>query len=289
VNNSEKSKVEPKKSIEYYPDKYVKLGFKIWKIMISDIIKSRGLIWRLFLRDFNSRYKQTFLGITWAVIIPLASVGVFLVLNRSKIINVESINVPYAVYAIFGVTIWGIFASGLTHASNSLIQSGSIIVKINFPKITLVVASFGLAIVEFIIRFIILLVAVSLFQTKIHWQVIFLPIVMLPLILLVLGIGFILALASGVLRDIPNIVTLAVTFFVFLCPVFYPLPDQGFISRISQYNPLYHFIEALRELVFNGQIMNIHGFLWAALFSVVVFLIGWKVFFIAEKRIAERI
>lgn len=273
----------------YFPDKQIKMGLSIWKEMFQQLVRSRELIWRLFLRDFNARYKQTILGLLWVLIMPLAAVGVFVLLNKSKVINVGTIDVPYPVFAFFGISIWGIFASGLSAASNSMVQAGSMVVKINFPKVSLVIASIGQAIVEFLVRLGLLTVVFIIFKTVPHWQAIFLPLVILPILLLTLGLGFVLSLASGVLRDVPNVVVLATTFLMFVCPVFYPVPASGLFAELSYWNPLAHLINASRDIVFKGYISNPGEFLLSATFATLIFFIGWKVFYIAETKIAERV
>ncbi|MDI6733703.1 MAG: ABC transporter permease, partial [Planctomycetota bacterium] len=265
----------------YIPDRHLKMGLGIWKEMFDELIRSRELIWRLFLRDFNARYKQTILGVLWVLILPLVAVAVFVCLNKGGILNIGMIDVPYPVFALFGITIWTIFASGLSATSNSLVQAGSMIVKINFPRVSLVIAATGQVIVEFLVRLGLLVVVFIIFKTVPHWQTIFLPLVILPLVLLTIGLGFVLSLASGVMRDIPNVVVLATSFLMFICPVFYPVPKGGIFADLSQWNPLAHLMNASRDIVFKGYLSNPEGFIWSTILAVLVFLVGWKVFYIA--------
>lgn len=273
----------------YTPNKYLKMGLGIWKEMFQELISSHELIWRLFLRDFNARYKQAILGVLWVLILPLVAVGIFVCLSKGGILNIGTIDVPYPVFALFGITIWTIFASGLSATSNSLVQAGSMIVKINFPRVSLVISSMGQVIVEFLVRIGLLILVFIIFKTVPYWETIFFPLVLLPILLLTLGLGFILSLASGVLRDIPNIVVLATSFLMFVCPVFYPIPKEGFFANLSQWNPLAHLINASRDIVFKGYISNPGGFIWSTILAILVFLIGWRIFHIAQPKIAESI
>ncbi len=278
-----------KKIKVYVPDKHLKIGLGIWKDMFQEIIASRELTWRLFLRDFSARYKQTVLGVLWVLILPLVAVAVFVCLNKGGILNIGTLDVPYPVFALFGITIWSIFAAGLSATSNCLIQAGSMIVKINFPKVSLLIAALGQVIVEFLVRLGLLVLVFIIFKTVPHWQAIFLPLVLLPLLLITLGLGFVLSLASGVMRDIPNAVVLATSLLMFICPVFYPIPKSGLFADLSQWNPLSHLMNASRDIVFKGYISNPEEFLWSTILAILVFLAGWKVFHIAQPKIAERI
>ena len=188
-------------SIVYEPDKFVKAGFfVIWKEMFVNVCQSRELVWRLFLRDFSARYRQSLLGILWAIINPLITVGIFVFLNRSGILNIGETPVPYPVFAMIGISIYGIFSAGLSTCSNSIVGAGPMVVKINFPKISLVVAAMGQALVDFLVRLAVLVVVFVIFGIAPKWTSVFLPFVLLPIILLTLGMGLILSLLAGVFR-----------------------------------------------------------------------------------------
>ena len=116
----------------YFPNRHLKIGMRIWKEMFRDLIRSRELTGRLFIRDFLAKYKQTVLGILWAAIMPLVMVGTFIFLNRSGVVNIGKTDIPYPVFALLGLSIWQLFATGLTACTNSILQHGGIVAKINF-------------------------------------------------------------------------------------------------------------------------------------------------------------
>jgi len=133
----------------YEPDNSLKKGYlSIFSEIFNEIKKNRWLTYQLFKRDFFAIYKQSFIGILWALIIPLVSVGTFIILYRSGIFTIGDINVPYPIYAILGMAFWQLFSTGLVAASNSLVKAGSMIVKINFSKKALVIASTGQSLFE---------------------------------------------------------------------------------------------------------------------------------------------
>lgn len=102
----------------YMPDKYLKLGVRVWVKMFQELIKSRDLIWRLFVRDFLAKYKQTVLGVLWAIIMPLLMVGTFVFLSRTGVLNIGKTDVPYPIFVLVGLSIWQLFAAGLTICTN---------------------------------------------------------------------------------------------------------------------------------------------------------------------------
>jgi len=273
----------------YIPNKHLKLGIKIWPEMFQELIRNRGLIWRLFVRDFLARYKQTVLGITWAVIMPLLMVGTFIFLNRSGVINIGKTDVPYPIFALLGLSIWQLFATGLTTCTNSILQGGNMVVKINFPKESLVIAALAQSIFEFLVRIGLLVVIFAIYKIIPSWATLLLPLAFIPLILLTLGLGLFFALLNVLMRDIGNIVTLMTTFLLFLTPVLYPPPSSGFFATLNIYNPLSALVTGSRDLVIFGYMKEPLQFLVASLISLIIFLISWRFFHIVEARIAERV
>lgn len=257
--------------------------------MFQSLIRSRGLIWRLFLRDFSAKYKQSAFGILWAVINPVVTVGIFVFLNKSGVFNIGETNVPYPAFALVGLTVWSLFATGLVACSNSIVNAGVMVTKINFPKSSLIMSSIGQAVVEFIVRFFLTMTVFFIYEVTPSWKAVFFPLVAAPMFLLTLGLGFFLSLLTGVFRDTVNIVTLITTFLLFLVPVLYPAPETGMFAAVNVWNPLSYIIEASRDIVFLGKFNHSAGFWYSTLFSLVVFVFSWRFFHIVEPKIAERI
>ncbi|MCK4325437.1 ABC transporter permease [bacterium] len=259
-------------------------------LMFRELISARELIWRLFLRDFSARYRQSVLGVAWAVLMPLATVGVFVILNRSGVLEIGKVPIPYPAYALLGLTVWNLFSVGIAAASNSIINAGPMVVKINFPKISLVIASIGQAIVSLFIMIFLLIVIFLWYGIAPNVSGIFLSfLALLPLYLLTLGLGFILSLAAGVLRDIPNIMGIATYALMLLTPVLYPTPRATAFEHINLWNPLNYMVNGVRDLVLAGTMKAPFGYLYSAIFAVIVFLLGWRVFYFAQTKIAERV
>lgn len=273
----------------YIPNKHLKSGIKIWAEMLQELIRSRELIWRLFIRDFLAKYKQTVLGIIWAVIMPLLMVGTFVFLNRVGVMNVGKTNVPYPVFALLGLTIWQLFATGLTACTNSILQGGNMVVKINFPKECLVIAALAQAIFEFLVRIGLLVIVFAIYKVIPSWTTLLLPLALVPLLLLTLGLGFLLSLLNVLMRDIAYIVTLMTTFLLFLTPVLYSPPKESFFVTLNVYNPLSALVTGARELVILGYMKEPFQFLGASVISLIIFLISWRVFHLVETRMAERV
>ncbi len=274
----------------YEPDNSLKKGYlSIFSEIFNELKKNRWLTYQLFKRDFFALYKQSFIGILWALIIPLVSVGTFIILNRSGIFTIGDIDVPYPIYAILGMAFWQLFSTGLVASSNSLVKAGSMIAKINFSKKALVIASTGQSLVSFLIQFVLVGILFASYRITPSIAILWVPLIIIPMMLLTLGLGFILSLLNGVMRDIGNMLSMLMTFLMFLTPVLYARPTTGILARISEYNPLYYLVSVPRDLVLMGKVPELKGFLIASLISLIVFLICLIAFHLTETRIAERV
>jgi len=274
----------------YEPDNSLKKGYlSIFSEIFNELKKNRWLTYQLFKRDFFAVYKQSFIGILWALIIPLVSVGTFIILNRSGIFTIGDINVPYPIYAILGMAFWQLFSTGLVASSNSLVKAGPMIVKINFSKKALVIASTGQSLISFLIQFVLMGILFACYRIAPSIAILWVPLIIIPIMLLTLGLGFILSLLNGVMRDIGNMLSMLMTFLMFLTPVLYAKPTTGMLARITKYNPLYYLVSAPRDLVLTGTVSELKGFLIASVMSVIILIVCSIGFHLTETRIAERV
>jgi ABC-type polysaccharide/polyol phosphate export permease len=104
-----------------------------------------------------------------------------------------------------------------------------------------------------------------------------------------IGIGFILSLAAGVLRDIINVLNLILMAIMLLSPILYPITGDNFLAEVNIWNPFNYFINVPRDLIVKGSSSFINEFLLATVLSLLVFYFGWKLFYFAQTKIAERI
>lgn len=274
----------------YEPDNSLKNGYiAIFKEIIAELSQSRWLITQLFKRDFLAMYRQTLIGVIWAIIIPLISLGTFIILNQSGIFSVGTISVPYPIYAILGLAFWQLFATGLIASSNSLVNAGSMIKKINFSKKALVIAAMGQSIVPFLIQIVLLAILFIYYQMLPGIAILLIPILAVPIFFLTLGLGFILSILNGIARDVGNALSVMITFLMFLTPIFYVRPVSGILSMITTFNPLYYLVAGSRDIVLTGTFDNPIGLALAIVLSFVIFFVCLVVFHLTETRVAERI
>ena len=276
--------------VTYEPDNSIKKGYiSVFSEIYWEIINNRWLTYQLFKRDFLATYKQSFFGIFWAIILPIMSVGTFIVLNRAGLFSLGEIKVPYAIYAILGMAFWQIFSTGIIGSSNSLVKAGSMITQINFSKKSLVFASAGQCLVAFLIQFSLVCLLFVAYGYLPSWKIVFIPLVIIPILFLTLGLGLILSILNGVMRDVGNVISLLMTFLMFLTPVLYAKPAKGILKEITEYNPLYYLVSFPRDLVLTGSLADLKSFALTAILSFAIFVICLVAFHLTETRISERV
>ncbi len=289
--------------VVYRPDNSLRRGyFSLWGDIVRELVRNRWLTVQLVKRDVGAFYKQSLLGIVWVVLIPLITVGTFVLLRSSGVVAVGTMSAPYPIFAVLGVAVWQLFAQGLVAGASSLAMGGDMLTRINFSKKSLVIAAMGRTIVSFAVL-VVLVAACFVFYGFRGYDytptlgLALAPLSLIPLLLLTLGLAFYLALLNSIVRDIATMLSVLVTFLMLLTPVLYERPvvsnDAGGIasalSAITEYNPLYYLVSAPRELVLSGQVADVGGYLIASGFSLGVFLVAIFGFHLTETRIAERV
>lgn len=265
-------------------------GMGVWGEMFRELIHYRGLLWSLMIRDIRARYKQSIIGLLWPFLSPLVLVVIFVWIRSRNILPIGETDMPYPAFVFVGQIIWLLFSRGVTTCSTSLVGAENLLTKVNFPKEVVLFAALGQTVFEFLIR-IPLLVIVFIWVGFIpQVTILFTPLILLPLLLMVAGVGFFASLFNAVIRDIGNVLTIVMSLGMFLTPVVYPPPQSWPLSfLINHVNPMGVYINATRELLSVGHLTDPLSYISAVLLSVLLFGLGWRTFHLVEPKIAERI
>lgn len=280
---------EPVFDADYTPRVSLGIGWAALRELAVSIYSCRELIWRLFLRDLTARYRQSVLGCLWAIVPSLVTVATFGILNRSQVLSIGETNLPYPLFVMLGLTVWQTFADGISRMTASLVGAGSMISKINFPRESLVLAAMCEVLFDGLIRWCLVALMFVIYRVTPGWTAVLIPLVMVPLTLLTLGVGFLMAPLNAVIRDVANALTLFLTFAMLLTPVVYPPPSRWPSMLINYLNPVSPFVIAVRDLAIGQLPSNAWALLGASAFSAVLFFMSWRVFHLGMARIVERV
>ena len=275
----------------YEPNQKAKSGFfSCWIFMVQNIIRSRELIWQLFKRDFMANYKQSFLGIVWIILTPLAGIISWVFMNSTGLLNPGDVGVPYPVYVLVGSTIWALFIGFYTSTASSISAGSSLILHVNFSREALIAQQIAQTVANFMLSLLMTLVVFFVFGIVPSWKSIFFPLTLIPIFFIGAGIGMIVAVISVVAHDINKIVTVSLGFLMFLTPVIYaPKFQNKIVQIVLKWNPMSYLISTPRDVIFYGQIENPTGYFYSTLFSIVIFLLSWRFFFLSEHKVAEKL
>lgn len=224
---------------------------KAWSALdLHDLWRFRELLYFLTWRDVKVRYKQTALGIAWAIIQPLFTMLIF-TLFFGRLAGVPSDNIPYPVFAYAGLLAWTFFANAITASGNSLVGSSHLITKVYFPRMIIPGAAVAAGLVDFAISFVILVILMVYYGVMITWNIFMFPVVVLLTTLLALGIGMWLSALNVKYRDVRFALPFLVQLWLFVSPVIYPssfLPEK--FRWLLSINPMTGIIEGYRSSLF---------------------------------------
>ena len=272
----------------YSADSILKQPSALLPDMWRDLLASRDLAWRLFVRDVSSRHRQSFLGLFW-VIIPTVVLAVGLVIIReANILNVGNTELPYIVYVIFGMVFWKTFTESMMAPILALQKARPMMAKIHFPHEALIIAKVLDVLLNFSIMLILLIGLVVWFRLGVGWQILLFPFSLASLMAFGFFIGIILAPISALYLDVSRGLSIATGAWFFITPVIYPQPESGLFSIIVNFNPATHLLMTSRELATATVSSNLPGFLISALIAWGGLVFAWIIFRIAMPYIIER-
>jgi lipopolysaccharide transport system permease protein len=215
-------------------------------LKLHELWEYRELLYFLVWRDIKVRYKQTTLGVAWAIIQPFLTMVVFSVFF-GRLAKIPSDGVPYPVFSYAALVPWTFFAHGLTHASNSLVGSANLIKKIYFPRLAVPISSVTSGIVDFVLAFTVLLGMMLYYGIVPTINVLWLPALLLLALLTSLGVGLWLSAMNVQFRDVRYVVPFLTQFWLFATPIAYPsslLPEPW--RTLYGLNPMVGVVEGFR-------------------------------------------
>jgi lipopolysaccharide transport system permease protein len=222
-----------------------------WEALdLREFWRYRELLYFLAWRDIKVRYKQTVIGMAWAVLQPFLTMVVFSIIFGA-LLRVPSDGVPYPVFSYAALLPWTFFAAALNRSGNSLISDANLISKVYFPRLILPLSAVLSLILDFAVAFVILLVMMLFYGTVPGIVVVTLPLFLLLAFMTALACGLWLSALNVKYRDVAYVIPFLTQFWLFITPVAYP---SSIIPEI--WRPLYGL---------NPMAGVIEGFRWALL------------------------
>jgi lipopolysaccharide transport system permease protein len=265
--------IEPGKKLKHY-----------WK----ELWLYRELFYFLTWRDVIVKYKQTVIGIAWAVIRPVMTMVVFSVVF-GKIASLPSEGIPYPVMVLAASLPWQLFANSLSESSNSIISNAQMIGKVYFPRIALPVSNIGANLFDFIISLGILIIMMLFYQVVPTWKIVFIPFLTLLALAASLGGGLWISSFNVKYRDFRYIVPFIVQFGLFISPVGFSsnvVPEQW--RLLYSFNPMVGVIDGFRWAISGRDVQfNVEGFCLSIFMVFLILASGFWYFRKTERTFAD--
>lgn len=252
-----------------------------------EIWEYRELMYFFAWRDLKVRYKQTFIGVAWAIFQPLFTMLIFSIFF-GKFANMPSDGIPYPIFVYVGLLLWQFFSFSLIDISNCLVDNKNIITKVYFPRIILPISATITRFVDFLIASGILVVLMFYYG--------FLPrisgLLILPLLLFItfmaaLGMGLFLSALNVKYRDVRYVLPFFIQIMMFLAPVIYPASITGIYSWFLAMNPMTGVIKAARAAILGNFPINWELLGISSLACFLIFIFGFWYFKRTEKYFAD--
>jgi lipopolysaccharide transport system permease protein len=273
AENNQELIIEPGKTEAYY-----------WK----DLWRYRELLYFLSWRDVIVRYKQTVIGLAWALIRPFVTMVVFTIVF-GKFAKMPSGNVPYPILVFIGLLPWQFFSGAFSDAGNSIISNSNMMSKIYFPRMLIPASAIVVNLVDFIISLSMLAALMAWYSYIPDWKIVLLPFFALWVAFVALGSGLLVAALNVKFRDFRYILPFVVQLGLYISPV-------GFMSsvipekwRLLYYlNPMAGVIDGFRWAVLGDRFqIYFPGMVCSAAISVGFFYFGVKYFRRTEKTFVD--
>jgi len=257
--------------------------------MIRRLWIQRALLLTLIRRQYQLRYRQSFVGFVWALLPALGTVGVGAVLF-DRVIGVDTGRTPYGVFALAALVPWTFFANSISMGVPSVISASSMVTRLAFPRAVLPLAAVGLSVIDFGVVGVAFVGVALLTGEGLPLTAFWAPLLLLIELPLVCGVVLLGSALNVFARDIKLGVPLLVQFWLILTPVMYPLNSvPAGIKSWYMANPMTGLVESFRMVLVRGEPPTIELLLPAAIGAVVMTFIGLWYFSVIEPRFADAI
>lgn len=255
--------------------------------IITALFQYRELLSELTMREIKQRYKQSVLGYAWVILNPFFQMLVMSFVFQF-IMRIGEVGVPYAVYLYAGLLPWTLFSSSIASSMGALVGNAGLLTKIYFPREIFVVSTIWAKVIDYALASTVFILMMLYYHLPVTWNVLwFIPIFIIQM-LFTYGLSLIMSAFNLFYRDIQYVMGLVLLLWMYLTPVIYPtelFPVQ--YRWIFQLNPMAVFINAYRQVILGGGMPNFVSLGVGLAVSLVLLLVGYKLFKKLEGQFAD--
>jgi lipopolysaccharide transport system permease protein len=254
---------------------------------IAKLAQHRHLLWALSVHRIKVRYKQSVLGIAWAIVQPLSMMLIFTFLF-SYVARVPSDGAPYALFAYTALLPWNLLSSSVSNATTSLVSHSQFVTRVYFPREILPLSYVAAALFDFAVASTLLAGMMAYYRVPLTPHALYVVPLLAVLIAAATGTAFLLSATNARLRDIGVAVPLLIQLWMFATPVLYPLSVvPARLRPFYQLNPMVGVIENFRQVLLRGVPPDFHSLGTSAAISLVLLIASYLYFKWMDATMAD--
>jgi ABC-type polysaccharide/polyol phosphate export permease len=254
--------------------------------MLRSVWSHRDLLVSLVRRQFQVRYRQSFVGFAWALLPALATLGVGAILFKG-VLNVGTGGVNYSVFAMSALIPWTFLANSMPQGVTSVAQNLAIVTRLAFPRAVLPLSIVGLSFLDLLVAAVAFVVIALVTGSGLPATAAWAPLLLLLEIPLIVGVILLGAALNVFARDIKLAVPLVVQLWLFLTPVMYALPTEPGLRGFYLANPMTGLVVSFRRVLVFGRPPDLDLLLPTIIGAIGFFVVGWWYFRSTEPRFAD--
>ncbi len=253
----------------------------------KEIYNFRELLINITIRQIKVKYKQTIMGILWAVLKPVSLMAIFTIIF-SKFAKISSDDIPYPIFAYSALLPWTFFSTSLSFAIPSLQNNKDLITKVYFPREIFPISSILAAFVDFCIAAVVFVALMFVFKVHLSFNALFVFPILLVQIIFTLGIVLFLSAINVFYRDVRYALPLFIQLLMYACPIIYPISIvPAGIKPFYMLNPMAPIIDGYRRVLIQAKPPDFCYLGIATLVSLLIFYLGYKYFKKMENTFAD--
>ncbi len=272
----------------YTPKSLLRSPIRLLYEIKSDFKQSLDLSIRLAIRDISAQYRQTFLGYFWAILPPILTSLIFIILNNSSLTNLSSSKIPYVVFVFTSTVFWQLFVDSMNAPLKFVTQNKSMLTKINFPRESIIFSGIIQVLFSLLIKLILLIAIILFFQTPVENNIFRLFLSIISILIFGTLCGIILVPLGVLYSDIQQAIAIFIPALMLLTPVVYLPPESGLLLKINMLNPITYLIISARDSLFLSDQTFFNVTLKIAGISFIALLLSFIVYRIALPHLIER-
>ena len=274
--------------IVYTPESPLRHPGRLLRAMFRDLVASRELAWRLFVRDLSAQYRQTYLGYLWAFLPPLVAAATFIFLQSQGIVHITGTPVPYAAFAMMGTLLWQVFVDAIQSPITAVQGAKPMLAKINFPREAILMAGLYMVVFNFLIRLVLLAVVMAVWRVKPDIGLLLFPLAVVSLLTCGFAVGLALLPLGALYGDVGRGMGILAQFWMLLTPVVYPASTEGVAGWLATWNPAAPVLTTAREALSGVPFTHLPAFIGISVAAAVLCFLGLLAYRLVIPILIER-